>query len=976
MKDIFHQAAERPASERDRFLDAACADDLELRSEVDALLQADAESEDAFMDPPPAAALHEAIRGDEGGSVAAMRDAFREDRDSRESLIGEHIGPYRLVRRVASGGMGVIYLADRANEDFKQRVAIKVIKRGMDTEDILRRFRRERRTLARLAHPYIARLIDGGATDDGRPYLVMEYIDGRPIDQYCDDRALDIHARLELFQRVCEAVQFAHANLIVHRDLKPSNILVTEDGTPKLLDFGIAKLLQDPDVSDAAETADRSRLMTPRYASPEQARGGAITTATDVYALGLILYELLTGHRAYRIDTRERSEVERVICEEEPVRPSTVISRVETARTEEGVTRSVTPESVSMTRGGRADRLRRRLAGDLDNIVLMALRKEPERRYPTVRQFSLDLGNYLDRRPVAARPDTFAYRASKFVERNRAGVATAALVVVSLVAGIVATSLESSRAWRAEKSASHRLETYQAMNNLLLEIFESPDPMESPDTKMDAVQILDRGAERIRSELADQPLVRATMMSAIGNAYRNIGAYEKARPLLEEALEQRREILGELDPDTATSYDSLGMLMNETGKYDESERLLSRCLELRRKLLDESDELLARSENNLGLVLKNLSRLGEAEDHFERAVAMRRKIFGDEHRRVAYSLNNLADIRYSQNDYDGAEELHREALAIRRKVLPEGHPDIAESVHDLAVTLRELKRHDEAESLYRQALDLYVEKYGEEHRKVAHTMSSLGSVLRDLERFGEAKRLFESALSIQRRVLGDDHPDVAMALNSLARLYLQVGRYEQAQAPLNEALEIQRAAYTGNHRHTALTLMNLGWAEHGLAALDKAEAYYREALEMYESLYGHEHRHVGVALESLSSVFHSAQRSDQAAAEVLASRLAWLEEHDAESREVVADAAFLLGSCHLRGNRVELAEQPFLRSYEIWRAVGGEGDERAKAIADRLVTVYSRTGRPDRADERQPDQRALQQPPGEASSPSLGSSGG
>src|SRR5581483_2152350 len=409
--DLLAEALELEPGKRPAFLESACAADPQLRREVESLI-ASFEQSPSFIETPAFA-----------GSPGLIDGSPIEDGEPME---GRRIGQYQIVREIGHGGMGAVYLAERA-EEYREKVALKIVKRGMDTDFVLRRFRHERQILASLHHPNIAHLLDGGSTEDGLPYFVMEYIEGEPIDQYCDHHNLPVIERLKLFRTVCAAVYYAHQNLVIHRDIKPGNILITADGTPKLLDFGIAKIL-NPEISQTVEkTATMMRLMTPEYASPEQVRGEPVTTASDVYSLGVVLYELLTGHKPYRIASILPSDIERVICEQEPTRPSTAISRVEERMTYDGESVRVTPEAVSRTREGQPEKLQRRLRGDLDNIVLMALRKEPGRRYASVEHFSEDVRRHLEGLPVTARRDTMGYRAGKFVRRHKAGVAAAAL---------------------------------------------------------------------------------------------------------------------------------------------------------------------------------------------------------------------------------------------------------------------------------------------------------------------------------------------------------------------------------------------------------------------------------------------------------------------------------------------------------------------------------------------------------------------
>ncbi len=458
VKNVLDEALERETGVRQAFLAEACDGDEELRREVESLLQSEPEIGD-FIETPVFRILPE---------------------DDAPPAVGQRIGVYRVVQQIGRGGMGSVYLAERADEEFERRVALKVIRRGMDTDEIVRRFRSERQILAHLDHENVAKLLDGGTTEDGRPYFVMEYVEGQPIDEYCDARKLPIRRRLELFQQVCSAVHFAHQNLVVHRDLKPGNILVTPAGVPKLLDFGIAKLLE-PDQALAFTRLDL-RPMTPAYASPEQVRGEAITTSSDVYSLGVLLYGLLTGHLPYRPSSRDPESLAKAICEESPPRPSSVIGRVKESKTPEGSAVESTPESMSQAGNGDERHLRRQLAGDLDNIVLKAMSKEPRRRYTSVDQLSNDIGRHLQGLPVVARKDTLGYRTAKFVGRHKVGVSLAALFLLLIIGfGITVTVLlqqairERERAesekTRAEKEKT-RAETVAGFLGEALQYFE------------------------------------------------------------------------------------------------------------------------------------------------------------------------------------------------------------------------------------------------------------------------------------------------------------------------------------------------------------------------------------------------------------------------------------------------------------------------------------------------------------------------
>jgi len=437
-------ALDTAPADRALLLDQACAGDSSLRAEVESLLVYDERAEGLLETP--------AI-----GSTAMMRSE-----GEAAPMEGRLVGPYKIIRRIGHGGMGTVYLAARADDQYNKRVAIKLVRRGMDTEFIVSRFRHERQILASLDHPNIAKLFDGGTTEDGLPYFVMEYIEGLTIDQYCDANRLPTVERLKLFRAICSAVHYAHQNLVVHRDIKPSNILVTSDGVPKLLDFGIAKLL-NPELyaQTIVPTAIQLRLMTPDYASPEQVRGQSITTASDTYSLGVLLYELLTGHRPYRLMSSLPQEIERIICEQEPDKPSTAINRTVDTVSADGTSRvSLSPEIVSQTREGQPEKLRRKLAGDLDNIILMAMRKEPRRRYASVEQFSDDIRRHLEGLPVLARKDAFTYRAGKFIQRNKVALVVSLMIAVLIASSIIAIINQSSKAAReGDKAKQDRKST-------------------------------------------------------------------------------------------------------------------------------------------------------------------------------------------------------------------------------------------------------------------------------------------------------------------------------------------------------------------------------------------------------------------------------------------------------------------------------------------------------------------------------------
>ena len=628
IKRIFDQAIERETDQRDAFLAEACAGDDALRVEVEALLEGHAQAS-GFIEQPvldQAAQLLEAIPND--------------------SLVGQQVGSYKVLREIGHGGMGQVYLAVRADDEYKKRVALKIVRRGMDTQDIVRRFRHERQILAGLDHPNIAKLLDGGTTEDGLPYFVMEYVEGKPITDYCDDRKLSTVERLKLFRQVCAAIQYAHQNLVVHRDIKPSNILVTDEGIPKLVDFGIAKLL-NPDLSGLTlnPTATAMRLMTPEYASPEQVRGENITTASDVYSLGVVLYELLTGHRPYRVKNRLPHEILRIVCEGEPEKPSTAVSRVEEVSTRDGShTITLTPEVVSRTREGEPEKLRRKLRGDLDNIVMMAMRKEPQRRYTTVNQLSEEVRRHLEGMPVVARKDTWAYRAEKFVKRNKVIIAAAVLIAATLLGGIVAT------AWQAHK-AERRFNDVRKLAHSV--VFEFHDDIEKlPGSTPVREKLVKRALEYLDS-LAQESGDDLSLRLELVQAYHKVGGVQGKpfSPNLGDtpgAVQSYRkaltiaETLHAHDPKNANVQRVMALSYDKAGDAEEITGNIRGAVESRRKAV---------------AIFEALSKTSSTDSQVRLDLANCYIRLGDD-------LGGARTTFRSLNDTAGALENYRKALAI------------------------------------------------------------------------------------------------------------------------------------------------------------------------------------------------------------------------------------------------------------------------------------------------------------------------
>ena len=775
LQELFRHAVAMEGDARARYLADACQTDVQLWREVHALLSADARvSDTGFLRTPVAAGL-----------VASA---------SPDARAGQEIGPYRLVRLIGSGGMGSVYLAER--EDVQKQVAVKLLN-AFRSADASRRFLVEQKVLARLDHPHIARFLDAGIAHDGTPYLVMEYVDGEPITSRA--AGLDLRGRLALFDAVCVAVAYAHQHLVVHRDLKPSNIFVDRAGTVKLLDFGIAKLLEEEDES---LTRDGARLMTPEYATPEQVRGEPITPATDVYALGVLLFELLTGTLPYSVHSSTPAQIERIVCDSVVPRPST--------RPAEPLRRTGIP-------------------ADLDAICFRALEKSPDDRYPTAADLRADLQRYLSDRPVEARVPTATYRARKFVVRHRAAVAAGAVLAIALASGVGTVLWQAQRAERegaradAERQRAERaLLESESVSDFLIGLFEAQDPAIAMGAEPTARELIDRGRQRAEL-LTMQPLVRARMLDTIGRVDHGLGDYANAEPTLRQALAVRERELGSKHVDVAASHHHLASLLHDKGDYADAEAHYQAALAMRRELLGPSDPHVAETLGRYGLlVLRARNDVKQAETHIEGAVGILRASFGPEHPRVATMLNTLAAIPDARGDHARSEQLLRQALAIQRAHLGELHPATLETLGNLGVTLAakgdlaggettmrevlELERRvvgpkhaqiviglnnlasvlqrqgklAEAEASYREAGGLALEVLGREHQLTAWLGANLGALLTERRAFAEAESLFIDSLARLKSRLGDDHRLVRRVHQRMADLYAAWGRPELA----------------------------------------------------------------------------------------------------------------------------------------------------------------------------------------------------
>ncbi|UCF04190.1 MAG: serine/threonine protein kinase [bacterium] len=695
------------------------------------------------------------------------------------------IGPYRLRERIGVGGMGDVWSAEQ-EKPFHRIVALKILKAGMDTKEVVARFEAERQAMALMDHPCIAKVYDAGSTPLGRPYITMEYVQGIPITDYCNRHMLTTKERLELFIHLCEGVQHAHQKAVIHRDLKPSNVLIAkvdDKPVPKIIDFGVAKATAQPLTEKTMFTHLGQLIGTPEYMSPEQAEltGEDIDTRTDVYSLGVILYELLVG--ALPFDSEELRKagfdgIRRKIREEEPPKPSRRVTTLGEVSVIAVKSQHTSPAALSS-----------QLRGDLDWIIMKALDKDRTRRYASASDMAEDIERHLNQQPVLAGPPSNIYRLKKFVMRHKVGVTAASIVVIAMILGITGTTIGLIRAKNAERVAREEAETASRVSQFLEELFAVSDPGEARGNTITAREILDKGAEKIATELAGQPLIQARLMVTMGRVYRGLGLYNQSRPLLDEALEIRRDDLGDDNLEVACSQEELATLLSDVGDFEVARPL------------------------------------------FENALTIREKFLGNDHPLVGKTASNLGNLHRQMRNFTEAVPLYERALAIREKALGPDHPDVSNSVNGLAIVLEAMGKHEEALPLYKRALAIREKAFGSNHPRVATSLNNLATLYWLMGDYKTARPLNARALAIQEKVLGPDHPDVAHTLNICANLHQAAGEYAKTREIHERALAIREKHLRRDHPRITESYYNLAC----ISAIqgDRAAAldYLRAAME-------------------------------------------------------------------------------------------------------------------------------------------------
>lgn len=758
--------------------------------------------------------------------------------------------------------MGEVWVAEQ-EKPIQRRVALKLIKAGMDTRQVIARFESERQALAMMDHPAIARVFDAGEAEDGRPYFVMEYVQGIPITTYCDQNRLTTQERLELFKRVCDGVQHAHQKAIIHRDLKPSNILVAVQGeaaVPKIIDFGVAKATAQSLTERTMFTELGMMVGTPEYMSPEQAEmtGQNVDTRTDVYSLGTILYELLVG--ALPFDSKELrkagyDEIRRRIREVDPPKPSTRLSTMGEAST-----------VLAQKRRTERPALIRQIRGDLDWITMKTLEKDRTRRYGTPSDLAADIDRYLHHQPVVARPPSTLYKGKKFVRRHRFGVCVATAIAILLVAFSVVTAMQSRRIARERDRANQEAETSRQVSDFLVGLFEVTDPEQGQGRDISAREILDRGAQRVAMELGEQPVVKATMLNTMGKVYRNLGLYDKSLDLVQEGLDIRQKMFPEDSGEVADSLSMLGVVKMDKGDYAVSETLMLRALDVQRKALGPENLVVAESLNNLGSLHFVTGDWKRAEQDFREAMALHRKLLGNEKLPLATTLNNLAMVLSRQEKYVESDALYRESLAIRRKLLDGDHPQIAQSVNNIAMNYLRQRKYAEAEPMFLEALDINRKALGDVHPVITSNLNNLALVYLNQGQLDKAEDYFRQCLEMDRKVYGENHPQLAQSLQNLGTALWREKKFREAEESLRQAIAVKKLTFPDTHWEIATTKNMLGGCLLEAKNYRAAEPLLVESYEIIKKQFGLQHdrtRRAGSRLIALYEATGQTERADR-----------------------------------------------------------------------------------------------------------------
>ncbi len=811
VQSLFHEAADLPASQQRVFLETQCGDDAGLVSDILILLEEDARG-GSLLD----------------GDVAEVASQIFSN-SSASSLPFKEFGPYRIKQALGEGGMGVVYLAER--EDLGNEVAIKILRDAWVSPARRERFNAEQRTLAQLNHPSIARLYDADTSPDGTPFFVMEYVEGVPLTEFCKAQKCSIPERLRLFRAVCEAVLYAHQHAVIHRDLKPSNIMVKADGSIRLLDFGIAKHLEN-----LGELVDQTitglRLMTPAYAAPEQIRGEQVGIQSDVYSLGVVLYELLAGQLPFDFSNSTPAQAEKILTEQEAEKPSEAAKKAAASAEVETSRSAMTASKTAWA--------------DLDVLCLTAMHKDPQRRYQSVEALIRDVDHYLDGEPLEAQPDTWHYTLDKFVRRHWQLVSAAAVVFALLVGLVIFYTVRLTRARNAALMQAART---QRIQRFMLNLFQGGDPSAGPADDLRVVTLVDRGVQEARS-LDAEPAVQAELYETLGGIYQKLGKLEQADSLLESALAKREALYGPDSTETAKGLLALGSLRDAEARYADAERLIRQALDRDRRHLPANDPAVAKAMLALGGVLENRGNYDQSIAILEQTVQLY-SAPGSEPADLADSLYELANAQFYAGNYQRSEEINQRVLPMYKQIYGERHPRVADVLINLGAIRLDLGHYPEAEQYDRQALDIVQAWYGKDNPETATDLTILARSLIYQKRYDEASDLLQQSLAIKERTFGKVHPSVASTLNELGSVALNEGKYDAAEQYFERMADIYRTEYGEQHYLYATALSNLASVYTAQQQWTRAEKLYRQAIPIYMQSQSPTHINTGIARTKL-----------------------------------------------------------------------------------------------------------------------------